>query len=43
MNVTSPARFGPIFDADNHYWESSDAFPQKHRIMSENARELTFA
>jgi predicted TIM-barrel fold metal-dependent hydrolase len=26
MNALRNAEFGPVFDADNHYWESSDAF-----------------
>jgi predicted TIM-barrel fold metal-dependent hydrolase len=26
MPIHTRANFGPIFDADNHYWETSDAF-----------------
>jgi len=26
MTAADQSRFGPIFDADHHYWESSDAF-----------------
>ena len=29
-NTLNPKDFGPVFDADNHYWETSEAFT-RHR------------
>lgn len=42
MTASSASRFGPIFDADNHYWEPSDAF-FRYREPSFQERGLRMA